>query len=211
MLVSIHLLIRIMAEPKKRLPAEKRRKQILRCAVKVFARSNYQKTRVADIAAEADISEATIYKYFPSKKSIFIEILQYMSETIITRLQEEGSKEQDALAAIRNMSKAFYKLIVNHPEEVKVQFQAISEIDDEEIADRLHRDHEDYMRFIGSVIERGVGQGTVRKDLDVQTLVLLLDGVGVFIELMKLLSFDEQFIEVKTNLMTEHLIELMRT
>jgi len=122
----------------KRLPAEKRRKQIVRCAVRVFARSNYRKTRVADIASEAGISEAMIYKHFPSKKSIFIEVLQNMSERMISRLLEEGKKEKNALEAIRNMAKTFYNLIVSHPDEVKVQFQAISEIDDEEIADRLH-------------------------------------------------------------------------
>ena len=84
-----------------------------------------------------------IYKHFPSKKSIFIEILHDMSERIISRLREEGNRDQDALEAIRNMAKTFYNLIINHPDEVKVQFQAISEIDDREIADRLHRDHDD--------------------------------------------------------------------
>jgi TetR/AcrR family transcriptional regulator len=199
-----------MVSHNKRLPAEKRRKQILKCAVTVFARSNYQKARVADIAAEAGISEATIYKYFPSKKAIFIEILQYMSERVISRLQEEGNKEPDALQSIRNMGKTFFDLIVNHSEEVKVQFQAISEVDDREIADRLHKDHADYMHFISGILERGIRQGTIRRDLDVQTLVLLLDGVGVFIELMKLLSFDEQFTGETVTKMTEHLVELMR-
>jgi AcrR family transcriptional regulator len=199
-----------MSEPKKRLPAEKRRKQILRCAVKVFARSNYQKTRVADIAVEAGISEATIYKYFPSKKSIFLEVLQYMSENIVSRLEEEGSKERDALEAIRSMGRTFYNLIVNHSEEVKVQFQAISEIDDSDIAQRLRQDHENYIKFIGGIIERGIEQGSVRKDLDIRTLVLLLDGVGVFIELMRLLAFEEEFTEKAVTKMTDHLIELMR-
>jgi AcrR family transcriptional regulator len=184
--------------PRNRLPAEKRRKQILKCAVQVFARSNYRKTRVADIAAEAGISEAMIYKHFPSKKSVFIEILHDMSERIISRLREEGNKEEDALQAIRNMSRTFYKLIVNHPDEVKVQFQAISEIDDPEISDRLRRDHEDYMRFIRSVIERGIGQGRVREN------------VGVLIELMKLLSFEERLTEEAASGMTERVIDLMR-
>jgi len=200
-----------MTGTRNRLPAEKRRKQIVKCAVRVFARSNYRKARVADIAAEAGISEAMIYKHFPSKKSIFIEILHNMSGRIISRLREEENKEENALEAIRNMAKTFYNLIVNHPDEVKVQFQAISEVDDKEIADRLHQDHEDYMRFIRSVIERGIQQGTVRKDLDVDRLVLLLDGVGVFIELMKLLSFEKHFTETTVVKMTDRLVELMRS
>jgi AcrR family transcriptional regulator len=198
------------ARPRNRLPAEERRKQILKCAVTVFARSNYQKARVADIAAEAGISEAMIYKCFPSKKAIFLEILEYMSERIISRLEEEGNKERDALQAIRNMGKVFYDLIARHSDEVKVQFQAISEVDDEDIADRLRKDHEHYMRFIGSVIRRGIDQGTVRKDLDVESMVLLLDSVGVFIELTRLLGLEGQLTQTTVTRMTDRLTELMR-
>ena len=49
-----------------RLPAEQRREQILACSIDVLAKSNYQKARVADIADLVGISEAAIYKYFPS-------------------------------------------------------------------------------------------------------------------------------------------------
>jgi len=199
-----------MTGPRNRLSAEKRRKQILKCAVTVFARSNYSKARVADIAAEAGISEATIYKHFPSKKSIFIEILQDMAERMISRLRQAGGGEEDALRAIRTMTRTFHGLIVAHPDEVKVQFQAISEIDDAAILDRLRRDHEDYMRFIRSVIEKGVDQGSIRKDVDADALVLLLDAVGMFIELMKLLSFEERLTEETSVRMTESLVELMR-
>ena len=69
---------------RQRLPAEERKKQILLCAVKVFARSNYRSARVGDIAAEAGISEAAIYRHFPSKKSIYLEILRHMSGRIVT-------------------------------------------------------------------------------------------------------------------------------
>ena len=70
--------------PQKRLPAEERKKQILKCAVKVFARANYQTTRVADIAAEAGISEAMVYKHFPSKNAIYLDVLKHMSTRILT-------------------------------------------------------------------------------------------------------------------------------
>jgi TetR/AcrR family transcriptional regulator len=199
-----------MSGSRNRLPADKRRKQILKCAVKAFARSNYRKTRVADIAAEAGISEAMIYKHFPSKKSIFIEILQDMSERIISRLKEELNKEQDALEALRSMARRFYNLVTNHPDELKVQFQAISEIDDEEIADRLRRDHEDLMRFIGSALEKGIEKGSIRKDLDVGTVVLLFDGLGIFIELMKLLSLENKLTEEVVVRMTDHLVQSVR-
>lgn len=182
-------------KPKKRLPAEERKKQILLSAVKVFARSNYRAARVADIAAEAGISEAMIYKHFPSKKSIFLEILKHMSERIIIFWQGEVDKEEDALAALRNMGITYYRRMTKHPNELKVQFQGISETDDKEIARQLHQDHENYMRFIGHVLKKGIEQGTMRKDLDVNTLVWVFNGMGILLNMMKLLSFEKEFSE----------------
>jgi AcrR family transcriptional regulator len=133
-----------MKKPRKRLPAAERKKQILSSAVKVFARSNYRAARVADIAAEAGISEAAIYKYFPSKERIFLEILGHMSERILLLWQEELDQEQDALEAMRNMGLSFFRRMMSHPHELKVQFQAISEVDDNKIARQLRQDHENY-------------------------------------------------------------------
>ena len=200
-----------MRNLRRRIPGQERREQILKCSIEVFARSNFQRARVADIAASAGISEAMVYKHFASKKSLFIEVLHHMSERLMFRLEEEVKKEQDPLQAIRQRLKVFSNPTVNPPEEVRVRSKAISEIDDRDIADRLHKDHETFMRFIGSVIVRGMEQGRVRKDLDVETMVLLLDAVGMFVETLKILSFGGKA-TVETGLkMTDYLIELMRT
>ena len=80
-----------------RLKAEERRKQILKCAVKVFARSNYQAARVADIAIEVGVSEAAIYRHFCRKEDIFLEILDHMSKQILAFWQEEFEKSDDVI------------------------------------------------------------------------------------------------------------------
>jgi AcrR family transcriptional regulator len=200
-----------MKNLRRRIPGQERREQILRCSIEVFAKSNFQRARVADIAASAGISEAMVYKHFPSKKSLFIEVLYHMSERLMCRLEEEVKKEQDPLQAVRQMMKVFSNPTVNPPEEVRVRSKAISEIDDKEIADRLHKDHETFMRFIASLILRGMEQGKVKRDVDVETMVLLLDAVGMFVETLKILSFGDKA-TVETGLkMTDHLIESMRT
>lgn len=48
-----------------------RESSILDAAIKVFTTKGYDGSRTKDIAKEAGVSEATIFKYFPSKKDIF--------------------------------------------------------------------------------------------------------------------------------------------
>jgi AcrR family transcriptional regulator len=195
-----------MARKRRRLPAEERRKQILKSAVRVFARSNYRAARVADIAAEAGVSEALLYKYFDSKQAIFLEVLQHMSERVLLSWQEEVDREDDAATALRNMGITYYQRMLKHPEELRVQFQAISEIAERAIAERLRRDHENYVRFITGVIRKGIRQGSLRKDIDVDMLGFLFDGGGILMNMMKLLSLERKFTEKTVSRLMDHLV-----
>lgn len=199
-----------MATEKKRLPAPERRKQILRSAVRVFARSNYRAAKVAEIAAEAGVSEALLYKLFASKQAIFLEILQHMSERIVAAWQEEVDREEDALKALRKMGVTYFQRMKKHPEELRVQFQAISEIADKEIAERLRRDHESYVRFISKVIRTGQRQGSVRKGLDVEMLGFLFNGGGILMNMMRLLSFERRFNDALVRRLMDHLVDSIK-
>jgi len=196
--------------PKKRLPAKERKKQILKCAVKVFAQTNYQSTRVADIAAEAGISEAAVYKHFPSKNDIYLDVLKHMSTRILTFWKEEIHKEPDAYQALRNMGITYFRRMSKHHDELKVQFQAIAEVANPEIADRLHQDHQNYMDLIGKVIKKGINKGSFRKDADPDILSWLFNGVGILMNMMNLLSFREKFNEKTVTKIIDHLLESIK-
>ncbi len=199
-----------MAKPRKRLPADERRKQILKCAVEVFARSNYRAAKMADIAAAAGVSEALIYRFFPSKKAIFLEILEHISGRILVFWQQEVDKEEDAITAIRNMGTTYYDRMSSHPDELRVQFQAISEVGDPDIAARLRQDHTDYRKFIAKVIEKGVRQGTVRSDVDVRTVAFVFNGTGILMNMMKLLAFDREFSRKRAAALMDYLLEPLK-
>jgi len=55
---------------------DERREEILRTALRVFARSGFDATKIADIAAAAEMSHGLIYRYFPSKEAAFLELVQ---------------------------------------------------------------------------------------------------------------------------------------
>ena len=193
-----------------RMPAPERKKQILKCAVRVFARSNYQSARVADIAADIGISEAAIYRHFPTKKSIYLELLEHMSTRIITFWQKEVDREDNAYLALRNMGLTYYRRMINHPHELRVHFQAIAEVGDPDIARRLHLDHENYMDFFQKALAKGIRQGVFRKDADVGALTWLFNGVGIMMNMMNLLSFRKELDEDVVTRIIDHLLESIK-
>src|SRR6266404_7388318 len=67
-----------------RLSAEQRREAIVTAALPLFARKGFANTTTRELAEAAGVSEALIYKHFPSKESLYAEI------------QNTGCKDKDA-------------------------------------------------------------------------------------------------------------------
>lgn len=63
-----------MTRPR-RLPAEERRRTIVRAAMRVFASGSYAGSTIAEIAREAGVSEPVVYRHFESKRDLWAACL----------------------------------------------------------------------------------------------------------------------------------------
>src|SRR4030043_1329395 len=61
---------------KKKLTAARRREQILQGAMQLFAQKGFRGTTTREIARRLRISEALMFKYFPSKEALYRAIIQ---------------------------------------------------------------------------------------------------------------------------------------
>jgi len=74
-----------------RLDSDERRRAIVQAAVPLFARKGFRGTTTRELAEAAGISEALLFRHFPSKQSLYQEIL---------RLGCEGDPALEKLAAL---------------------------------------------------------------------------------------------------------------
>jgi len=193
-----------------RLSSEQRREQILTCSIDVLAKSNYQKARVADIANLVGISEAAIYRHFPTKKKLFLAVLKYMSDRLIDRLTLVAKAETDTIKALHKTASAFADPEVNPPDHVRIRSKAIAEVDDPEIASLLQQEHLRFILLLRDIVMKGVNQELFRKDIEISTIVLLLDAAGMFVETLKLLSLEGNTPEETGLGLMNSVIELIR-
>lgn len=95
--------------PRKRrayLPAAERRKLIIAAAQEVFAQSNLKGARTRDIAAAAQVNQATIFEHFESKEALFqeavvkplIDAMQGMHQRVEVYETANSANELAALA-----------------------------------------------------------------------------------------------------------------
>ncbi|MBS0015411.1 MAG: TetR/AcrR family transcriptional regulator [Arthrospira sp. SH-MAG29] len=66
--------------------------RILKAATKLFARRGYEATTIKDLAAKAQVAEGTIFRYFPNKKAILVEVVTQGWVEILTDLLTELSE-----------------------------------------------------------------------------------------------------------------------
>jgi AcrR family transcriptional regulator len=62
-----------------------RYEEIIRTSIDVFSRTNYEKATTALLARESGIAEGTMYRYFSSKKELFLECFRYVCGLLIDR------------------------------------------------------------------------------------------------------------------------------
>lgn len=108
-----------MEKVNKRMTKEERRKQIIESALNVFIEKGYNGSTTIDIAKEADISEVTLFRYFDTKKQIFIEAI----EPILIRSLKESLEESEGLDPRKKLEYILrnrIKFISDHNEVIKL-------------------------------------------------------------------------------------------
>ncbi|WP_165938543.1 TetR/AcrR family transcriptional regulator [Parafrankia sp. BMG5.11] len=79
---------------RKRIPAEERREMLISVARKLFAERGLDGTKTSQIAAEAGVSEALLYRHFSSKDALYREVLR------------QTLREQDAMYDVLGVPEA---------------------------------------------------------------------------------------------------------
>jgi AcrR family transcriptional regulator len=89
------------------------RQAIRRAAYRLFAEQGYDATPIDRIAAEADVSPSTFFRYFPTKEDIVLtdEYDEPMAELLRNRPAEE-----QPLASVRHVMHEMFRLILQDPE-----------------------------------------------------------------------------------------------
>src|SRR5580692_11965607 len=92
-----------------RLDGDDRRKAIVSAAVPLFARDGFAGTTTRELAAAAGVSEALLFRHFPSKQSLYREILALGCEgdPALEKLATLPASTATAIGIVRFMVRRF--------------------------------------------------------------------------------------------------------
>ena len=177
----------------RKLPAQHRRSQIIESAREVFTAQSYAKVGTADLARAAGISEPALYRYFSGKKELFLATLRSTGPKLLELWQNIASDVEDPLETLWAVGVDYYDHLQSHSDNMKIQFQALSEADDPDIREALRENFDAFVRFVSETLEDGKRRGTVRRDIDSRLLAWQFLGLGMTLDLMHLVGFASEF------------------
>jgi len=184
---------------------EDKKEKILRSAIDEFHQKGFERATVDAIAANAGVAKGSIYQYFSDKK----ELLLYSATWALEYFMKEINKREPMcdmdvfeyfLSAQRGNRVDLLKrepLLVAFTSDV--MFGKFGELT-KNLSDEIWKTSESYML---SLIRNGKKRGTVRSDIDDETLLLFFQGVVDRIEMHMFKGIQDQNFEMSKEVYDE--------
>jgi AcrR family transcriptional regulator len=98
-----------------------RRLQLLAAAERLFAERGFLAVRLEDIGAAAGVSGPAIYRHFPNKESLLVELLVGISTRLLAGARDVRSREADAAAALNGLIDFHLDFALGEPDLIRIQ------------------------------------------------------------------------------------------
>jgi AcrR family transcriptional regulator len=173
-------------------PAEVRREAIVDAATRVFAATPFRAARTTAIADAAGIAEGTIFRHFPSKRSLYLAALERSLGVVRDEFAAIAANTPDAIAALRAMASCAQEHATIASDHLRLRQRAVAEAEDAEVRAQLLRGYHDIHALVVSVVRRGQQQGTMRQDASDEATAWLFLAGGLLIETLGLLGVEAE-------------------
>jgi AcrR family transcriptional regulator len=98
-----------------------RRLQLLAAAERLFAERGFLAVRLEDIGAAAGVSGPAIYRHFPNKESLLVELLVGISTRLLAGAREVLSRETGAAATLDGLIDFHLDFALGEPDLIRIQ------------------------------------------------------------------------------------------
>ena len=147
----------------------------MRAATKVFARSGYFNSKVADVAREAGVADGTVYLYFKSKEEILRSIFERNTGEAVRAGREELAKIEDPREKLRRIARHHLERL-GADRDLAVVFQVELRGTTKFMEEFSAAGLAEYLGLIREVFEQGQRDGVFRRDLNAKLVAKVLFG-----------------------------------
>ncbi|MHB8894534.1 MAG: TetR/AcrR family transcriptional regulator [Candidatus Geothermincolia bacterium] len=144
-----------------------RYEHLILSSINVFARTNYEKATTALLAREAGMAEGTLYKYFPSKKELFLACCRFVEEQLLERYRQiyQATKDQP-VQYLKQVARSYFDFVLENPNMRKFLAFILNNSFDEDFREELERFVKLNVAATERMIQLGIDKGEITNQID---------------------------------------------
>ncbi|MDQ6420612.1 TetR/AcrR family transcriptional regulator [Paenibacillus sp. LHD-117] len=192
---------------------QQRHDNIVKAAEAVIFRKGIEGATMNDIAAEANVGVATVFRYFPSKEKLVLELSAGIMEETRKAFESIAASQTDCLGKVEMLFDYFITMLetnrspfVKFLEEMHLSMAHGGEKEEETYRDGL-ADRKIFAVFV-SIIEEGTKDGSLRGDLPIQDVLITL--VNAFGQFASKLAFHKNVLMLPSDVEPERQLSLVK-
>lgn len=156
-----------------RLPRDERRAQLLAAAQEVFVANGYHGAAMDEIAETAHVSKPVLYQHFPSKRDLYLALLNshlsQLTELLLGALDSTSDNDERVQAVMR----AYFRFIASDDQAHRLVFES-DLVNDPDVSARL----ESFNKTFADAVARVIAEDTKLPELEAQLLGRGLAGMA---------------------------------
>jgi AcrR family transcriptional regulator len=145
-----------------RLPAARRRRQLLDVARRVFADRGFHPTSMNEIAEAAGVTKPVLYQHFRSKRVLYLELLDDVGGQLRQAIDKATASATGPREQVESGFRAYFRFVAAHEDAFRVLFSGGTRRD-EEFNATVRQVEDAIAETIAALIEvEGLDRGTRR-------------------------------------------------
>lgn len=157
---------------------ERRRREVVATAAKLFAERGYGATSMSDLTEATGLAAGGLYHYIESKEKLLIAICDELLEPLLERAREIVAEERPSVEQLRELMRAWLEHVAAHRDHMLVFAQERRAIEREPQWKRVRQRRKAFERILDDVLARGEADGSMRFADRRLTLLALLGMVN---------------------------------
>jgi AcrR family transcriptional regulator len=164
--------------------SEETRRRILQAAEESFARYGYDATGVAEICAKAKISKGAFYHHFPSKQTLFLDLLDGWLKGLDENLAQARSEARSVPEGLKAMTTRIREIFRQGDRQLPIFLEFLNKASrDPSIWQATIAPYRRYHEYFAEIIEDGMKEGSiVSVDSKEMAQILVSLAIGIILQ-----------------------------
>ncbi len=117
-------------DPTPRLPAARRRRQLLNVALATFSAGGFHGTSMEDVAAAAGVTKPVLYQHFGSKRALYLELLDGVGGQLMDVIAKAAAEADGPQSQVEAGFGAYFRFVEHHEPAFRLLFGGGSKRDE---------------------------------------------------------------------------------